>query len=152
MPTLSNSRASRSFPRISRHLPMRMSSLHLTKMCTMPSQVWHRGARVSRPHPTDEEDLQPGRQRRSRKRQCGTLGDAVDGETGRFHVTQDGGKPGKAASRGQGGWRSIRMAPGVTMRHLYLRLGELRGIDRVCILLRRATPRNPREPRGKRRF
>ena len=50
---LSSSRPSRSFPRISRHLSMEMSSLHVTKTCTMPPQVWHPGARVSRPHASE---------------------------------------------------------------------------------------------------
>jgi hypothetical protein len=39
------------------------------------------------------------------------------------------------------------LAPDVTTFHLYLSVGELRGLNRAWMLLRRrATPRNPRVP------
>ena len=66
-----------------------MSCLHLTKTCTMPSQAWNKGSRVSRPHDTEYDTLQPGFKKRKRARVFGTLGDAVDGEAGRFHVKWD---------------------------------------------------------------
>ncbi len=43
---LSSSRASRSFPRISRQLSGKMNSLHLTKTCTMPTRVWLNRAHI----------------------------------------------------------------------------------------------------------
>jgi hypothetical protein len=98
----SSSRASRSFPRISRHLPMLMSSLHLTKTCTMPPQVWRAGARVSRPHPTQLDPLQPGQKRRRRPAQYGTRLHAVPGETGRFRVRWDDGSEGEGSIKGAG--------------------------------------------------
>ena len=57
----------------------------------MPPQVWHAGARVSRPHPNEYGSLQPGQKLWRRRAQYGTLGAAVAGQAGRFHVTWDDG-------------------------------------------------------------
>ena len=99
---LSSSRASRSFPRICRHPPTQMSSLHLTKTCTMPPQAWHPGARVSRPHPSEYDPPQPGQLRRKRRRVFGELGDGLPGETGRFRVRWDDGSEGEGSIKGAG--------------------------------------------------
>ena len=55
----------------------------------MPPQVWRVGARVSHSHPHEYDSLQPGQKRRKRRAQYGTLGAAVVGEAGRFHVRWD---------------------------------------------------------------
>ena len=77
-----------------------MSSLHLTKTCTMPAQVWQRGAHVSRPHPTAFDTLQPGQKRRKKARVFGTLGAAVAGQAGRFCVRWDDGETGVGSVSG----------------------------------------------------
>ena len=102
------------FLRISRHLPMLMSSLHLTKTCTMPAQVWHPGARVSRPHPHEYDSLRPGQKRRRRRAQYGTLGAAVAGQAGCFHVTWDDGEAGFGSIEGSG---RMTLAPDGAGRH-----------------------------------
>ena len=48
-------------------------------------------ARVSRSQPIAKIELQPGQKRRKRPAQYGTLGDAVEGEVGLFHVRWEGG-------------------------------------------------------------
>ena len=93
---------------------MLMSPLHLTKTCTMPPQVWHPGVRVSRPHPTNLSELQPGQKRRRRPAQYGTLGAAVAGERGRFHVTWDDGEAGFGSISGSG---RMTLAPDGAGRH-----------------------------------
>ena len=79
-----------------------MSSLHLTKTCTVPPQVWHPGARVSRPHPSEYDPPQPGQLRRKRRRVFGELGDGLPGETGRFRVRWDDGSEGEGSIKGAG--------------------------------------------------
>ena len=81
---------------------MLISSLHLTKTCTMPPRGRRPGARVSRPHPTKKIELQPGQKRRRRAAQYGTLGDAVAGQPGRFHVRWDDGGAGFGSFSGPG--------------------------------------------------
>ena len=81
---------------------MLISSLHLTKTCTMPPRGWHPGARVSRPHPTAYDTLQPGFKKRKKARVFGTLVAAVDGETGRFRVRWDDGETGFGSFSGSG--------------------------------------------------
>jgi len=98
---LSSSRPSRSFPRISRHLSMEMSSLHVTKTCTMPPQVWHPGARVSRPHASEYDPAQSGLIRRKRRRLYGTLIGAVAGRPGLYNVRWDDGALVDGCSKGQ---------------------------------------------------
>jgi hypothetical protein len=73
---------------------------------------------VSCPHLEELIELQPGQKRRRRRAQYGSLGAAVAGEAGRFHVTGTMELVGLAVSRGQGRWRGTRMAPGVTTHHL----------------------------------
>ena len=81
---------------------MLISSLHLTKTCTMPPRGRRPGARVSRPHPTKLVELQPGQKRRRRPAQYGTLGAAVAGVRGSFHVTRDDGEAGFGSISGSG--------------------------------------------------
>lgn len=57
----------------------------------MPPQVWHPGARVSRPHPYEYAPPPPGLQRRKKRRIHGTLIGAVANEPGRFNVRWDDG-------------------------------------------------------------
>ena len=80
----------------------------------MPPQVWHPGVRVSRPHPTNLSELQPGQKRRRRPAQYGTLGAAVAGQAGRFHVTWDDGEAGFGSISGSG---RMTLAPDGAGRH-----------------------------------
>jgi len=57
----------------------------------MPPQVCRPGARVSKAHPTEVDTLQPGQQRRKKRRIFGTMTAPVEGETGRFSVRWDDG-------------------------------------------------------------
>ena len=58
-----------------------------------------------------------------------TLGDAVAGQAGRFHVTWDDGEALFGSISGSGRMTLARMAPGVTTCHLYLSVRELRGLN-----------------------
>jgi hypothetical protein len=127
--TSSSSRASRSFPRISRHLPKLMSCLHLTKTCTVPPQVWHPGARVSRPHPSEYDPPNPANYVGRGGGSSVSLATACRARRGAFASDGTMDQKGKAASRGRGGWNFSRMAPGVTTDHPYLSLNELRGLN-----------------------
>ena len=91
---LENARVPRSFPAFSRNLSIGMRPSLLTKTGAMPPQVWRPGARVSKAHPTEFDTLQPGQQRRKKRRIYGTLTAPVEGETGRFSVRWDDGSTG----------------------------------------------------------
>ena len=82
------------FPAFSRNLSIGMRPSLLTKTGAMPPQVWRPGARVSKAHPTEFDTLQPGQQRRKKRRIYGTLTAPVEGETGRFSVRWDDGSTG----------------------------------------------------------
>ena len=93
----------------------------------MTPQVWHPGARVSRPHPHEYDSLQPGQKRRRRRAQYGTLGAAVAGQAGRFHVTWDDGEAGFGSISGSG---RMPLAPYGAGRHNLSPLPQRRRVAR----------------------
>ena len=86
---LSSSRLSRSFPRISRHLSGKMSSLHLTKTCTMPARVWLNRARIPCDHYPGRRHSSVDHPRLRKRRWFDTLVGRDVATTGLFLVRLD---------------------------------------------------------------
>ena len=78
----------------SRYLSIGMRSPLLTETGTMPPQVCRPGARVSKAHPTEVDTLQPGQERRKKRRILGTITAPVEGDTGGAFPSDDDGSTG----------------------------------------------------------